>query len=62
MKIDYWRVYYDEKVVELSEQVRREYEIRSNGVDIHIDVYAVPDPNAPVIIFNHDGIAALVEG
>jgi pimeloyl-ACP methyl ester carboxylesterase len=55
MKIDYWRVYYDEKVVELSEQVRREYEIRSNGVDIHIDVYAVPDPYAPVIIFNHGG-------
>jgi alpha-beta hydrolase superfamily lysophospholipase len=55
MKTDYWRVYYDKQVVEASDQVRRECKIRSTGVDIHIDVYAVPDPNAPVVIFNHGG-------
>lgn len=53
MKTDYWRIYYDEKVVERSAKIREEIEITSAGVNIHIDVYSNPNSNAPVVIFNH---------
>lgn len=53
MDTDYWRLYYDEKVVERSDEIREEIEFQSTGVNIHVDVYANPDSNAPVVIFNH---------
>jgi alpha-beta hydrolase superfamily lysophospholipase len=53
MKTDYWRIYYDGKVAERSDKIREENKIQSTGVDIHVDVYANPNSNAPVIIFNH---------
>lgn len=53
MKTTYWRVYYDENVVERSNRIREEHTILSTEVDIHIDVYARPNPDAPIIIFNH---------
>jgi alpha-beta hydrolase superfamily lysophospholipase len=49
----YWRIYYDKSVVQRSDDIREEHAIVSTGVDIHIDVYAKPDPHAPIIIFNH---------
>ena len=56
MKSDYWHVYYAQNVVEYSEKLCEEFEIRSTGVNIHVDVYSNPKPNAPVVIFNH-GVA-----
>lgn len=53
MKTDYWRIYYDEEVAERSDKIREEFEIHSTGVNIHIDLYPNPNPNAPVVIFNH---------
>ena len=53
METDYWRVYYDEKVAERSDEIREEIELHSTGVDIHVDVYSNPNSNAPVVIFNH---------
>jgi len=53
IKTDYWRNYYDEKISEQSDNIREEYEIHSTGVTIHIDVYANPTADAPVVIFNH---------
>jgi alpha-beta hydrolase superfamily lysophospholipase len=53
MKTEYWRIYYDEALVEKSEMIREEFEITSTGVNIHVDVYPNPDPKAPVLIFNH---------
>jgi alpha-beta hydrolase superfamily lysophospholipase len=53
MKSNYWHVYYAQNVVEYSEKLREEFEIRSTGVNIQVDVYSNPKPNAPVVIFNH---------
>lgn len=50
---NYWRTYYDEELVEQSDNMREEVEITSTGVQIHVDVYAHPNPEAPVVIFNH---------
>lgn len=53
MDTNYWRVYYDEKVAERSDDIREEIELHSTGVNIHVDVYSNPNSNAPVVIFNH---------
>ena len=53
VKTTYWHIYYDDAVVERSSSIREEHSILSTGVDIHIDVYARPNPDAPVLIFNH---------
>lgn len=53
MTSDYWHVYYAPEVIKRGEALREEFSIRSTGVDIHVDVYARPEPHAPVVIFNH---------
>jgi alpha-beta hydrolase superfamily lysophospholipase len=53
MQSNYWHIYYDQDVVAKSDKRREEHQIRSTGVDIHMDVYPHPDPQAPVVIFNH---------
>ena len=53
MKTTYWHIYYDDKVVERSNSIREEHTIFSTAVDIHIDVYEQPNPDAPIVIFNH---------
>jgi pimeloyl-ACP methyl ester carboxylesterase len=50
---DYWQVYYDQATVDFAAQNCQSHMIVSTGVKIHLDVYPVADPNAPVIIFNH---------
>jgi alpha-beta hydrolase superfamily lysophospholipase len=52
---DYWHVYYDREVVEYSAKTREEFRIPSTGVELHVDVYPHPRPDAPVLIFNHGG-------
>lgn len=52
-KQDYWRKYHSEAALEWGDALRKEYEIVSTGVKIHIDAYERPEPDAPVIQFNH---------
>ncbi len=53
MKTDYWQIYYDKKIAEQSNALREEIEITSTGEKIHIELYANPNPKAPIVIFNH---------
>lgn len=52
---DYWRNYHSDKVLARFDAVVEEKQIMSTGVKIHMDIYAQPDKNAPVFIFNHGG-------
>ena len=52
---DYWRKYHSPAILERSDALRKEYEILSTGVKIHIDAYERPEPDAPVLQFNHGG-------
>lgn len=49
----YWHTYYPPDIVARSNQIRQTHELRSTGVPLHIDIYPQPDPEAPVVIFNH---------
>lgn len=53
MESEYWRIYFGQQIVERSNKIREEHTIQSTGVNIHIDVYPHPNPNAPIVIFNH---------
>lgn len=50
---EYWRIYHDDATLARGDQLREVHTIRSGGAPIHIDVYPQPDPDAPVLIFNH---------
>lgn len=52
---DYWQTYFDPATSERSENLRRTYFVPSNGVHIHIETYERPEPDAPVVLFNHGG-------
>lgn len=51
----YWHTYFSREVIERSNQLRQAHKVASQGVDLHVDVYPRPEPNAPVVIFNHGG-------
>jgi len=50
---NYWRAYYSNALVRRSEALRREETLLSTGVRLHLDIYPRPEPDAPVIVFNH---------
>ncbi|TPV94829.1 MAG: alpha/beta fold hydrolase [Myxococcales bacterium FL481] len=52
---EYWHRYYDEETLAFCERFRQSAEIQSTGVRIHLDVYANPNAQAPVVIVNHGG-------
>ncbi|MCU0598432.1 MAG: lysophospholipase [Desulfobacterales bacterium] len=53
MRSDYWHVYYSKEDIEYGEKHREEIKILSTGINIHIDFYRNPNPEAPILIFNH---------
>jgi pimeloyl-ACP methyl ester carboxylesterase len=52
---DQWRAYHNPQLVQRADAVREVYSIVSTGVPIHIDVYAQPEADAPVLLLNHGG-------
>jgi pimeloyl-ACP methyl ester carboxylesterase len=52
---DYWRIYHSPDVLARAEQLRTDSTLFSTGVHLHLDVYAQPDQDAPILIFNHGG-------
>jgi alpha-beta hydrolase superfamily lysophospholipase len=49
----YWHSYYDAGTVQRSNALRQEVSISSTGVALHVDLYPRPEPDAPVLLFNH---------
>lgn len=54
-KLEVWREYFKPEVLKRTDELRREHFISSTGVQIHIDTYERPEPNAPVLLFSHGG-------
>ena len=52
---EYWRRYHDDETLRRGDALRQVVALRSAGVTIHLDVYPQPDPDAPVVVFNHGG-------
>jgi len=52
-RYDFWRSYYNADLLCRVDALRQAYTIRSTGVNLHIDVYARPETDAPVVIINH---------
>lgn len=52
---EYWRGYYADDLLRWADALRQSHQIASSGVMIHLDVYPHPNPEAPVVIFNHGG-------
>lgn len=52
---DYWRGYHDATALRRADALRESYGVESTGVCLNVDVYAQPDRQAPVLIFNHGG-------
>lgn len=50
---DYWERYYAPDIVQRSKELRQTKRLPSNGVDLHLDIYPHPDPQAPLLIINH---------
>ncbi len=53
--LQHWRRYHDPLTLERFDQVCQSHTIESCGVRLHLDVYAHPEPSAPVLVFNHGG-------
>lgn len=51
----YWQRYHDADSLSRAESLRTTHSLQSTGVRIHIDVYAQPGQDAPVLLFNHGG-------
>ncbi len=49
----YWHAYYDPETIERSDRLRQEFQIETSNVQLHIDAYLQPDPNAPTILLTH---------
>jgi len=54
-KGSYWKQYFDQETVARAEEIRRSEAVQSTGVDLHVDLFIQPEPDAPVFIFNHGG-------
>lgn len=54
-KIPYWHNYYEPTIVQRAEQLLQEHAVRSQGIDLYVNVYERPEPDAPVLIWNHGG-------
>lgn len=52
---DYWRIYHDADSLKRADALRRSIELPSTGVRLNVDIYARPEADAPVFIFNHGG-------
>lgn len=50
---EYWRNYHNPQLLQQADRIRRTDTIVSTGVPLHIDIYPQPNPDAPVLIFNH---------
>lgn len=52
-KGEYWKQYDRAATLQPIDPYRQTTQIRSTGVDIHLDIYAQKDRSAPVILYNH---------
>ncbi len=52
---EHWRKYYTARDLERADALRETHTLVSTGVTLLVDVFAHPDPQAPVLIFNHGG-------
>jgi pimeloyl-ACP methyl ester carboxylesterase len=50
---DYWRTCFSPDLLTWADEHLRACTIPSDGIQLHVDVYSQPDPEAPMILFNH---------
>ena len=53
--LQHWRRYHDPAVLARFDQLCQPHTIESCGLRLNLDVYAHPQPSAPVVVFNHGG-------
>jgi alpha-beta hydrolase superfamily lysophospholipase len=49
----FWHNYYGIETIKRGDSIRQVHTVHSTAVDIHVDVYARPKTDAPLVMFNH---------